>query len=65
MNSIELEVEMKRHNDTGQTLAKALGISPATFSKKKNGDAEFTQKEMKKIIDRYSLSSDRTNEIFF
>lgn len=35
MNSIELEVEMKRHGDTGSVLAKYLNITQQTFSAKK------------------------------
>lgn len=66
MNSIELEVEMKRYGDTGESLAKALHISAPTFSAKKNGiKAEFTQKEIAFITDRYNLSGDRVLEIFF
>ena len=65
MNNIELDVEMKRHGDTGGTLAKALGISQSTFSSKKSGKSEFSQKEMSAIISRYSLSGDRMMEIFF
>lgn len=66
MNSIELEVEMKRHGDTGGTLAKYLEITQQTFSAKKNGDkAEFTQKEISMIKDRYNLDDSRIVEIFF
>ena len=65
MNSIELDVEMKRHGDTGVTLSRALDMSPQTFSKKKSGSTDFTQREIKTIIGRYSLSGERTNEIFF
>jgi len=65
MNSVELDVEMKRHGDTGGTLAKALGISQSTFSAKKSGKSEFSQKEMSIIIERYGLSGERIMEIFF
>lgn len=66
MNSIELEVEMKRHGDTGSVLAKYLNITQQTFSAKKNGDkAEFTQKEISMIKSRYELNDSRTVEIFF
>lgn len=66
MNTQELKVEMIRHNDTGETLSKALGITRGTLSKKMNGtDADFTQSEMLTIIERYSLSSERATEIFF
>lgn len=66
MNSVELEVEMKRHSDTGQDLAVFLGIAPQTLSNKKKGeDAEFTQSEISAIATRYSLSPERITEIFF
>ncbi|MBO7357984.1 MAG: hypothetical protein J6U37_05700 [Lachnospiraceae bacterium] len=65
MNSIELDVEMKRHGDTGGTLSKALGISQSTFSLKRSGKAEFTQREMSVIVTRYNLSGERLLEIFF
>lgn len=66
MNSIELEVEMKRHGENGGVLASALGMTPQTFSAKKNGEkAEFTQGEIAAIQERYKLSSDRVMEIFF
>lgn len=66
MNSVELEVEMKRHSDTGGMLADYLGISAQTFSAKKHGkNADFTQSEISMIKSRYDLSPDRINEIFF
>lgn len=67
MNTTELRVEMVRHDDTGLTLAKALGISNVTLSNKMNPnkDDEFTQSEIRTIKERYELSDVRTNEIFF
>ena len=66
MNTQELRVEMIRHNETGETLSKALGITRGTLSKKMNGvGADFTQSEISTIIERYNLSSDRATEIFF
>lgn len=66
MNSVELEVEMKRHGENGGILASVLNISPQTFSAKKNGEkAEFTQKEIATIQERYNLSAERVVEIFF
>lgn len=65
MNTIELNVEMLRHGDKGETLANALGIARATLSAKLNGKAEFTHDEMVKIRNRYELDADRFVEIFF
>ena len=58
---------MALHGDTGNDLAKALGLSPQRFSAKineKNG-AEFTQHEIQKIKDRYNLSAEDIEAIFF
>lgn len=65
MNSTELEVEMLRFGDSGEVLSKYLEITAPTFSNKKNGKSEFTQGEIKKIAIRYSLTPERTSEIFF
>lgn len=67
MNSKELKVEMMRHNETGENLAKIIGISRQTLSNKMNetNDAVFTQKEIAIIISHYSLTNDRAIEIFF
>ncbi len=66
MNAKELRVEMIRHDDTSETLAKALGITRQTLSRKMNGEGvDFTKKDMDIIIERYSLSGERFTEIFF
>lgn len=66
MNVKELKVEMIRHNDTVDTLAKAIGKSRSTLSKKINSDrGDFTQSEISAISDRYQLTSERVTEIFF
>ena len=65
MNTTELKVEMLRHDDTSGDLANALGISRTTFSAKSNGNADFTQAEIAKIKERYTLSAQRVEEIFF
>lgn len=66
MNSTELRVEMLRHDDTGEELAKALKITRQTLSRKLNSDgADFTQGEIATIQRRYQLSGDRIAEIFF
>ena len=66
MNIQELKVEMIRHNDNGGDLAKALGISRQTLSRKFNSNnADFTQSEIATIQKRYSLTGERITEIFF
>ena len=65
MNNKELKVEMVRHNDTGLSLSKSLGISNTSLSLKLNGKAEFTKSEMIAIKRKYQLSDERFMEIFF
>ena len=66
MNTNELKIEMLRYGDSGEKLAKVLEITPATFSNKLNNNrTEFTQSEIMKIKERYSLSAERVSEIFF
>lgn len=67
MNKNLLESEMKKHGDTGTTLALFLGIARSTFSAKINetNGAEFTQGEISKIKARYSLDAEKIDKIFF
>lgn len=66
MNIKELKVEMIRHDDTGEDLAKALNITRQTLSRKLNSEnADFTQGEIAAIQRRYNLTGERISEIFF
>lgn len=67
MNKIKLKSVIIANNDTTASLAKFLGIARATLSAKMNEyrGAEFTQKEIQMMIERYSLSSDDVVAIFF
>lgn len=67
MNKNRLESVMKLNNDNGQTLAKYLGIARTTFSNKLNETrgAEFTQGEIRCIKERYHLSAEEIDKIFF
>ena len=67
INKRELEAEMKRFGDTGGSLAEYLGIARGTFSAKINetNGAEFTQGEIAKIKERYSLGPEALILIFF
>jgi len=60
-----LESKMKLFGDTNVTLAKYLNITPQTLSAKKNGGADFRKNEIVKIIERYKLTNDELNTIFF
>ena len=67
MNKQKLKSVIIANNDTTASLAEFLGIARATLSAKMNEyrGAEFTQKEIQMIIDRYSLKSDEVIAIFF
>lgn len=66
MNTNKLRAKMALHGDTGGTLAKALDLSPQWLSRKLNEkNAEFTQGEIQAIKDRYNLTAEEVDEIFF
>lgn len=67
MNKLLLESIMKLNADTGRTLSEYLGISRCTFSAKLNerNGAEFTQGEISMIKEKYKLSAEEVDKIFF
>lgn len=65
MNKNLLESKMKLFGDSNATLAKFLGITPQSLSSKKNESSEFKQGEIVKIKERYKLSTEEVNNIFF
>ncbi len=65
MNKNLLKSKMALYGDTGASLAEHLGISQNTFSLKLNGDAVFTQPEIQKIKEKYNLTSEEIDQIFF
>lgn len=67
MNKNLLVSKIKLHGDNQADLAKAIGISPQRFSAKLNetDGAEFTQGEIQKVKERYNLTSDEVDAIFF
>jgi hypothetical protein len=67
MNKRLLESKMKLFGDTQSMLADAIGISVSRLSAKINEyeGAEFTQGEINSIKERYLLSADEVDSIFF
>lgn len=66
MNSMKLRGHMNLYGDTVLDLAKFLGIHKGTLYEKINGTRqEFTQGEIKRIAERYSLTNNDITEIFF
>ena len=66
MNKELLRYFMAKHGDTNNSLAEVLGISTVSVSSKMNEKGtEFKQGEIAKIKDRYNLSADQVESIFF
>lgn len=66
MNKEMLRSIMVLHGDTNKDLAEHLEISEQSVSAKMNENGtEFRQGEIAKIKDRYSLSADQVDLIFF
>lgn len=66
MNKNRLKSLIILYDGTQKNLAQAIGISQSRLNAKINEkNAEFTQKEIKMIADRYGLSASDISEIFF
>lgn len=67
MNTTLLKSKMVLYGDNNTTLGKALNIAYQTVSAKINNTngAEFTQGEITKIKERYNLTPNEIDEIFF
>lgn len=67
MNKNKLRAMMALCGDTDGVLAEFIGINRGTFSKKLNetNGGEFTQSEISKIKQRYNLTAEEVDEIFF
>ena len=66
MNTNELKKVMLDHNDKNGDLSRFLGMSESTFSSKLHErGASFRKCEIKAIADRYALTADQIQTIFF
>ena len=66
MNKEMLRSIMVLNGDTNKELAEYLEISEASVSAKMNENkTEFKQKEIAKIRDKYNLSAEQIEAIFF
>lgn len=67
MNANILRSKMKLFGDTNASLADAIGCSAQRLSAKINetNGAEFNQGEIKAIKERYNLSHEEVDAIFF
>lgn len=66
MNKDLLRSVMVLHGDTNRSLAAFLGISEQSLSNKINENGtEFRQGEIARIKERYNLTSEQVDLIFF
>lgn len=65
MNKNHFKSIMILNGDTQKTIADALNVSEQTVGDKVNGISEFKQSEIKMLIDRWKLSPEQVDEIFF
>ena len=66
MNKLLLRSFMVKFGDTQETLSEAMGISMSRLNAKINSNgAEFTQKEIAFVKNRYNLSPAEVDAIFF
>ena len=67
MNKQKLRSIIVYNDDTQTKLANYLGMANQTFSKKINekDGAEFSQTEIKLIKEKYQLSAEEVDDIFF
>lgn len=66
VNKEKLRSVMALHGDTNKTLAEYLGITEQSLCNKINENGtEFKQGEIRMIKDRYNLSPEEVDAIFF
>ena len=66
MNKTKLKSVMALHGDTNKDLADELGLTEQSVSCKINENGtEFKQGEIKRIKNRYNLSPEEVDAIFF
>ena len=65
MNTKLLKATMVAHGDTQAQLADAIGISASNFNDKINGKVSFRQNDILAIKERYSLTAEDVDHIFF
>lgn len=64
-NYAKLKGRIKEKYGTQEAFAKAIGLTPTTFSFKINGKAKFTQDEIVKAVELLEISRDEITEYFF
>lgn len=65
MSTRLLKGKMAEHGDTQAELASAIGISLSNLNDKLNGKVSFRQSDIAAIRQRYRLSAEEVDLIFF
>lgn len=65
MNERLLKAKIVEHGDTQAILASAIGISASNLNDKINGKVSFRQDDIVAIRNRYGLSAQEVDLIFF
>lgn len=65
MNKNVFRSVMIYHGDTQKDVADALSITEQTVGDKINGLSDFKQSEIITLIERWNLTPEQVNEIFF
>ena len=65
MNSNLLKATIIKNGDTQEKLAKDMGLPTSALNMRINGKIEFRRNEIIFINNRYCLSSDEVDSIFF
>ena len=65
MNSRLLKATIVKNGDTQEKLAEAMGLQTSGLNMRINGHTEFRRNEINFIKNRYGLTSDEIDSIFF
>ena len=65
MNCNLLKATIVKNGDTQEKLAKDMGLPTSALNMRINGKIEFRRNEINYIKQRYNLSSDEVDSIFF
>ena len=65
MNGNLLKAVIVKDGDTQSTLAEAMGIQTSALCQRISGKIDFRRNEIKFIKERYKLTSEEVDQIFF
>ena len=65
MNANLLKAVIIKNGDTQAILAEAMGLPVSALSQRISGKIEFRRNEIRFIKNRYNLTAEETDDIFF